>query len=384
MAAAKDIRSFPIRLKLSEAASSGGRIPGLDGLRALSIMIVMCGHFLVPGFGGFAAFGVYIFFAISGFLITRLLYAELKARGSISIRNFYLRRILRLYPVLIVYLITLLAVDAWTGEQPSYLEVSSVLFYFVNYLSTFKAMHGDQLTMQVGVLWSLSIEEHFYLMAPVFLALVKGRLRPMLWFVGLACTLPLVLRCIYVIEWPEIIGRLVTYVNSETRFDSIAFGVLLAILAESDWGRRVIAVLSTRTAFVFGVAMIAISMAIPDAVFKETLRFSTLSFATIPLICGTVFGEKLGMVQWVANSRPVVWVGKLSYSLYVWHGCVIYFMTLAGLTTVGLAAGFGKLAIVFVLASLSYTLVEQPFLRLKHIFARVGEPRGLPAAEPVQ
>ncbi|MDD3371513.1 MAG: acyltransferase, partial [Alphaproteobacteria bacterium] len=168
----------PLHLSLSQIPAAPGRIPGLDGLRALSIMIVILGHLFLPQTGGVAALGVYIFFAISGFLITRLLFLEQKQAGDVSAKNFYIRRLLRLYPVLLVYLAFLCVLALVRGEFIDTTEIFSVLLYFINYLSSFRILQGEHLNMQVGVLWSLAIEEHFYLLVPMFFIAFKGRLRP--------------------------------------------------------------------------------------------------------------------------------------------------------------------------------------------------------------
>lgn len=363
----------PLHLSLSQIPAAPGRIPGLDGLRALSIMIVILGHLFLPQTGGVAALGVYIFFAISGFLITRLLFLEQKQAGDVSAKNFYIRRLLRLYPVLLVYLAFLCVLALVRGEFIDTTEIFSVLLYFINYLSSFRILQGEHLNMQVGVLWSLAIEEHFYLLVPMFFIAVKGRLRPLLWFSGLACLVPLVLRGLYVFLWPEIVGQLITYRNSETRFDSIALGVLLAVLCESRYREKIVRILSSPALFVAGGLLVFVSVLVKNDLFKETLRFSLISLSCIPLICGIVFGDRLSFFQKIANAPVVVWIGKLSYSLYVWHGAIIYLLKMFGCSEDNrLELGLYGLPLVFALASFSYYFVESPFFRLRSKFAHAA------------
>src|SRR5947199_6345557 len=102
---------------LLELAAKNGRVQSLEGLRAISILLVLFGHFLLPpSVAGISGFGVTIFFFISGFLITRLLFAEIKANGDIDIKSFYLRRILRLYPVIVVSILLCVILASSRGQ----------------------------------------------------------------------------------------------------------------------------------------------------------------------------------------------------------------------------------------------------------------------------
>jgi peptidoglycan/LPS O-acetylase OafA/YrhL len=358
------------RLGFDQIPATLGRIPGLDGLRALSILIVVLGHFFLPATGGVAALGVYVFFAISGFLITRLLFLENKQAGGVSAKNFYMRRFFRLYPVLLFYLLFISAVNYIHGDKNDVSEIFSVLLYYINYLTSFRILQGEPLTMQVGVLWSLAIEEHFYLIMPLFFIAVKGRVRPLLWFSGLACVIPLLLRVLYVSLWPETIGQLITYRNSETRFDSIAVGVLLAALCEGNMREKIVRFLSSPTMFVAGALTVLASVLVKEDLFKETLRFSLISLSCVPLICGIVFGERLRLFQAIANWSPVVWIGKLSYSLYVWHGFTAYLLKILGYPEDSVDFGILGVSLTFSFAAFSYYLVETPFLRLRAQFVR--------------
>ena len=151
-----------------------GNVPSLDGLRALSILIVMASHFvnphLIPG-----GFGVLVFFVISGFLITRQLFAELKQANCVSIKNFYLRRVFRLYPVIVVYTLVSVSVYAAGGHKITWSEPLSALFYFANYLYAYYTIPGHTGgSMPFGIFWSLSVEEHFYLFFPLLFVAVSN------------------------------------------------------------------------------------------------------------------------------------------------------------------------------------------------------------------
>jgi peptidoglycan/LPS O-acetylase OafA/YrhL len=352
--------------------ATGGRVPGLDGLRAISILTVMCGHFFLGDRGGFAALGVYIFFVISGFLITRLMFAELSKTGRMNIANFYKRRILRLFPVLLVFMFAVSLVQIYKGGNIPISELGSVFLYYTNYLETYNSFTGHSLVLPIGAFWSLSVEEHFYLIMPLFFVIVGGRTKPMAWFAVLACVVPLIVRCAYVAVWPQIMYQLVTYRNSETRLDSIAFGVLVAVLCETRFGETVIRLLSSRWALMAGCALVA-SVFLPGQIFRETVRFSLISAGFVPLLCATVFGNDVRPLQFAMNTPVATWIGKLSYSLYIWHQGVHFFLELFKLPEMsGTETGLVRLFASFVCASASYYLVELPTLRWGRSVLRMG------------
>src|SRR6201999_2480560 len=125
---AKGSSSRPLNLSFDDwGARSGQVIPSLDGIRAVSLLIVLLGHVVLPAsMIGITALGLDIFFFVSGFLITRLFYSESKETGGVNLLTFYLRRVLRLYPVLAVYLVVALIVQTFRNVPVNKLEVYSV------------------------------------------------------------------------------------------------------------------------------------------------------------------------------------------------------------------------------------------------------------------
>ena len=131
---ARGIPGMTGRLHLSPAEwpARSGNIPSLDGVRGCSILLVLVGHMLLPtSLVGISAIGLKVFFVLSGFLITRLLLAENKHTGHINLRNFYVRRLLRLYPVIIAYVCITSAVLLIRGQSVPPLELISVFLYLV-------------------------------------------------------------------------------------------------------------------------------------------------------------------------------------------------------------------------------------------------------------
>jgi peptidoglycan/LPS O-acetylase OafA/YrhL len=207
-------------LDLHESPQGLDNIPGLDGVRAISILIVMLSHSglenVFPG-----VFGVTIFFFLSGFLITNLLLDEYSRSGTIHIGNFYVRRFLRLYPTLVAYVASVVVVLALVGKSVDGIGIAGALFYFANYLYAFASPHLDD----IGVhLWSLSIEEHFYLFfPPLLLLLLNRRLEPVTTMLAL-CVLALAIRCILGLVTERDFFLQYSTAATEARFDSILFG----------------------------------------------------------------------------------------------------------------------------------------------------------------
>lgn len=374
------------RLTLDQIQSQRGHVPGLDGLRACSIGLVLISHFFFPrGAAGWGAMGVWIFFCLSGFLITRLMFAEFKDTGRIDVPTFYARRFLRLYPVVAVYLLVASLFSLAKGLPAPLIEICSVLFYFLNYLLASIATGqigagGAQIYLPVGVLWSLSVEEHFYILMPLVFVAARGSVRKLAAYAMAITVGCLALRYFYVLTWPDVIDKLVTYVRSDMRFDSIASGVLLALACESKARHRIIAILSSRPAFAIGCLMMVGSLAVRDPIFKETLRFTIRNLAAVPIIAGVVFGN-LGFVQTVLNSRPLAWMGRISYSLYIWHGGVEYFLLHSGIDFHSLLLnGLAYTVSAFILATASYYLLEMPVLEWRR---RLERTRKDSTSEPV-
>jgi peptidoglycan/LPS O-acetylase OafA/YrhL len=348
-----------------EVRSRPQHIPGLDGLRAVSIMIVLVGHFLLER-SSYSTIGVYIFFVISGFLITTLMYAERDRFGTLDVKRFYLRRLLRLYPVLIAFLAVVYCVALSTGRAYPLAEASSVLFYCANYLMSWQEMTGRETQLPIAVLWSLSVEEHFYLLMPAFFLLTQGR--KMVGFAIALCIAPIVIRIFYLSIWPWIGYTTVLYQNSELRMDSIAYGVLLAALYHGKKSLGLLQALGSTVAVCLGAVLLVASFEMPQSFYKFVARDTLRTVALVPLVCNVLFSAQLPWLKHFLNLKLVAWVGVLSYSLYVWHGAQQYFFTALGLADGSLWSGWCKLVGTFCCAIASYYLVEKPFLRFKTHF----------------
>ena len=323
------------------------RIPSLDGLRAISIAMVILGHmggtrgfpWKIPFYDQYANFGVRIFFVISGYLITSLLLKEHAKNGFISIRKFYLRRAFRILPAAYVFM-TIVVIFAW--PHLSRKEVLAAYFYLSNYV------HGHWL---LGHLWSLSIEEQFYLLWPVLVAFWFHR-KTQIAVIGILAG-PVLRILFYKMGWLNISHYFPTV------GDALATGCLLAIL----WPE-----MKRFDSWIFSkkvLPVIAATVLIPitgdlHGLFSQFYNSIglTLMHVGIAIIIYLAVCRKF----WVLNLGWVTWVGTMSYSLYLWQQVFLYRTSTAWWT-----AFPQNLLLVFLVASLSFYLIERPFLRLRHL-----------------
>jgi len=345
-------------------------IPSLDGLRTFSFAIVFIAHVglgdRVPG-----GFGVTVFFFLSGFLITTLMRLEHSEKGHVSLRNFYIRRVLRILPPFYLVLATATALTL-SGVLPGQIEARAVLAQALHYANYWIVAHGGAgVAPGTGVFWSLAVEEHFYLLFPL-LYLSLQRLRASRFQQALAllslCGAILIWRCILVFVLHSSEDR--TYVASDARFDSILFGCILAV-----YGNPVLD--GTRKSDTFWkyvllpLALIALllSFVIRTPSFRETFRYSLQGLALVPVfVCAVRFPE-WGPMR-VLNYRPIAFLGVLSYSLYLVHHVVSVAVTVhLGQTLGPVLSALVTLTISLVLAWLIHIGIEKPCARLRKRFS---------------
>lgn len=331
-----------------------GRIPGLDGLRAVSIAIVLCAHSMgtrnmprMPNIAVFGDLGVRTFFVISGFLITTLLLAEYENTGRISLRDFYIRRVYRIFPAFYVYL-TLILVAAALGWL-------SVPAEDVVYAATYTMNFHAERSWWLGHLWSLAVEEQFYLMWPLVLSLLRPRRA--LWFAIAVIAATPMLRVAAWILWPSI--RPLTDQAFPFVGDALATGCVLALARERlEASPTYLAWLDAPTFWVLPLACIA-ALAVPRVSFN--LAFGvTIGNLGIAMAIHRCVRHPTLRVGRVLASRPFVYVGALSYSLYLWQQPFVNRRGDSILNTFPI-----HLAIAFGAAMLSYYLVENPVLALR-------------------
>ncbi|MEZ6115779.1 MAG: acyltransferase [Pirellulaceae bacterium] len=312
-----------VTLNSNAIVSSGGRyLPTLDGWRAIAIVGVMICHathavfspngtspnpiwFAITRFG---ALGVDIFFVLSGFLITSKLLEEWQSSGTIQLKAFYVRRCFRILPAYFTYLLVvgvlgLLGIFSISGQ-----EWFSCAFFWRNYLPAHAAASG-----YTGHFWTLAVEEHFYLVWPSLL-LLAGRTKA--W--RMAALIALVVAAWRMIDfrWQltswAIANDVSFYQRTDIRFDSLAVGGLFALMPRST---PLIRLVTRHGAWCFGAAACAfvgsLLMAIPAKLLLQAVMIAIM-------ISCSVAGHPRALVR-IMEWRQIRFVGRLSYSLYLWQ-----------------------------------------------------------------
>ena len=346
-------------------------IPSLDGMRAVSFMIVFLSHAglkgKVPGY-----FGLSVFFFLSGYLITTLLRLEFDKQQDISLKQFYLRRVFRIFPPFYLVLLTaylLTALGAWHGT----LSASAIFSQCCHFINYYIIEHGWWQGIAPGtwVYWSLAVEEHFYLVFPlVYLWLRRRGLSASEQALALIaiCTLVLAWRCVLVFVLDAAKDR--TYVASDTRVDSIIAGCLLAI-----WNNPVLdkqGPSDRRLGFLWlplGGLMVLSSLVIRKPDFEQSFRYTLQSFGLLPFF--------IAVIRWhdrfpftLLNTRIAKYLGVLSYSMYLTHTMVIWGLEDRTHLPEPVRAVLA-LTIVIAAAAAIHRFVEKPFARLRRRFGSV-------------
>jgi peptidoglycan/LPS O-acetylase OafA/YrhL len=355
-------------------------IPSLDGIRAISFFTVFLAHAgldrIVPG-----GFGVTVFFFLSGYLITTLLRLEQVGSGRVSLRDFYLRRVLRILPPFytVLALAVALTLLGLLHEPLLPLPMLAQLCHFTNYWTAFHGTRG--MPDGTGVYWSLAVEEHFYLVFPwLFLLLQRalpGRFRQQGRLLWALCGAVLAWRLALVFPLHAATDR--TYLASDTRVDSILFGCGLALAQNPMLDPQRV---KTRTLqwllLPAGLALLLVSFTFRAPWFRETLRYSLQGLGLIPLFVVAMRTPAFGPFAWL-NTKPFKRLGLLSYSLYLVHHLVLY--ALERPVQQPLLRAVLALAISLLVSEAIHRLIEKPCARLRRrlAHAKLAAPP-LPAA----
>jgi len=359
---------------LLQRLGKSSHLPALDAVRGIAACLVVFAHILGPLKLG--ATGVLIFFVLSGFLITWLLLRELERTGEISIHNFYVRRTLRIFPAFYVFWVVCVVVAHVTHASFSWAEAIASFFYMGDYYTAIHPSHAHQI---MGITWSLGVEEKFYLLWPaIFLMLRKDLaklLRVALFLTGFIW-LYRTLACIY-LHLP------VDYLlySFDSRFADILLGCSFALALKLGLLEPVLAAAVRIKAFPLWLTAILVSLTILEH------RMSVRLFYIFALPLSTVVVAAL-LVQLIfkADARGYRWlehpvlrfVGRISYSLYLYHIVVIRSVEHL-FPHLRLRWAYSLMWIgSFIAAYMSYKIIEQPFLRLKSRFEKTTSASSLP------
>ena len=392
---AYETRSY--RPRADRSVSDSLRWPALDGMRAIAVLAVIGLHVgVLPG----GYLGVDVFFVLSGFLITSLLIAELdKRRGSVSFRNFYARRVLRLFPALgcvivaAVVLALLLQAIGNPINQPYARSTLTALPWVTMFAGNFVMVHQAN-PIALGALtqtWSLAVEEQFYLLWPALFVLLMRR-RPSRSRLALALAAIAVAEMVYRIVMAHGgYGPDRIYYATDTHSDGLLIGCALAFwLASSRPASRPLPRGLTSAASWLGASVLVILFAGGQQA-NAPIEIPVAVLATAAIVGGMTSGRTPARLDRFLSSHWATLIGRRSYGLYLWHfvlisGAEALMAPVTGLfpsaggprilfaTSLGLAA-----AAAFVVADLSYRYIELPALRLKRRFSSVGADMAGPA-----
>lgn len=342
-------------------------IPSLDGLRAVSILLVVVGHLLssaqVQAIGGprlkldLGAMGVRVFFVISGFLITRLLLAESEDSRGINLGRFYFRRTLRIFPPYYTYLLVLFILCIVDVVHLGVRDVVHSLTYTTNYYFA--------RSWEIGHTWSLAVEEQFYLMWPALL-LALGRSRAFKATVLFVLLAPLLRLAIW--TWIPAYGVGVGH-TFETVSDAIGIGCLVAISWQRLESSRTKRWLLQRWLVVVAIALLPLCASVTDHPRVFAIAATVMNLA-IAYILVYFVSRPTGLGGRFLNLAPIRYLGVLSYSVYLWQQLFLDPENIEMYTSLPL-----NIVLLVVSSLLSYYLVERPSLRVRHRLERWLERR---------
>jgi peptidoglycan/LPS O-acetylase OafA/YrhL len=380
-------------------APSFAYMPALDGMRAICVVLVIFSHF---GMGSFVpgGFGVTIFFFISGLLITRQLLAERRNTGGIDLFRFMMRRQLRLYPALLATIVVGGALFVAVGGSLPLHRLLAALFYYYNYFDM--AQNGlPGRSSPFDPLWSLAVEEHYYLLFPLLVAWFGGRearFARMLVAAILVVTLwrsAVAYSCASdgALCWGDPISR--SDAGTDTRIDSILYGAWLATALGADPGGRLFRLLRHRAVFVLGLVLMVLSLSYRNEFFRDTLRYTVQGLALLLVVGSVLFAPALDRLRALLSGSFMRLLGRLSYSLYLTHWVLAACLLQIVFGTVEPNAEPARMLLIYTtplllplsfgVACLSYYGVERPMLRLRRRFGAHASADGpLPAKVPVR
>ena len=352
----------------------GGYIPTLDGWRAIAITAVFFAHSRpcpLPGYYGqkLSLFlssngsrGVGVFFAISGLLICSRLLDEEDRHGRISLKNFYIRRAFRILPAAVFFLLVV-AVLRWFGLiEVSWLDWFASLFFFRNYTVE---LSGPPLSWWfTSHFWSLSIEEHFYLFLPALLVfLPRWRLRALVGLAILSATWKMWVKSFFKLD-TETLNIWFSF-HTDAAIDALLIPAAIAIyMRKADVKRQVERILQSR---------LWLALLVPVGIFLfYRYQIWPMGKLAVPvLVLATVYNPH-STVGRLLESSPLRWLGRLSYSLYLWQMLFLcaYFPVSPPLGRMELFPW--NVPCLLACACFSYYFIERPMIHIGHSLTRAS------------
>jgi peptidoglycan/LPS O-acetylase OafA/YrhL len=373
----KAAQGFFAEIKTTPEVLQSSHFPSLDGIRGIAIIMVLLFHLRLSGNYFYATIfngklGVIIFFVLSGMLITTLCIKEKVATNDISLKNFYIRRALRIFPVAYLYIIVVVILNYVFKLKISYINIIGTCLYLMNFTSFFRKYYSTWFT---GHFWSLSVEEQFYLFIPFIL---KRKFKAYLGVIlAIIIVLPLFICLQYL--FPVLNGGILyAFTHYLIKFQGIAVGCLFSVLLfkypVSKWvGGRFKAILNI-------LAFILILVIPYDDLFNLPSVFTGL---VICILIGYIIISNVSpgndFVFRFLNTKALKTIGVLSYSIYIWQQL---FTSVESKLPMFMTTAPYNIICILVTGCCSYYFYERAFLKLKSKFSRINQNQ-VPATDPV-
>lgn len=349
--------------------------PGLDGVRAVAVLAVLVFHAereWLPG--GFL--GVSLFFTLSGYLIVNLLVSELERSGSVSLRAFWARRLRRLAPAATIVILAVVALSSWLSSSLEQGRIRGDAVAAASYAANWRAIAADNSYAEIFAdasplqhMWSLSIEEQLYLLVPIAVVVaarigLRRRGIGVMFAVGAAVSFAIAIAS-------EGFDRI--YYGTDTRASELFVGAALACLlgprleAWSSSVNRPRAVVGPIALVVF---VVLCRLADLDSTWLVSGGFTAMALVSAVLCAGAIVP---GILRTVLSWRPLVYIGRISYGVYLVHWPVYVWLDGDRLDLDPIPLFAVRLAVTFAVAALSYRHIEMPIrLRTRLVNPRVA------------
>lgn len=348
---------------------TGRYMAGLDGLRTLAVFAVIAYH-LNLGFAPGGLLGVGVFFVLSGYLITDILAAKWSRSRQLDLKDFWLRRAKRLLPAVLFLIVMVMAwitlfdtsqLDTLRGDECAALLYVSNWWYIFRHVSYFESFGPPS---PLGHLWSLAVEEQFYLFWPLLLWLGLRFVPRRGWLAGIVMALAIVSALAMALLYVPGIDPSRVYYGTDTRAFALLIGASLALVwpsrnLQAHVTRRV--QVSLDLAGVAGLLFVLVQIWQTNQYETSLYQGGLLLFSLATAVVVAVLAHPASLLGKVMGSKPLRWLGKRSYGIYLWHYPIIV-LTTPTVNTHGLDLTRALLQVLasVVIAALSYRFVEEP------------------------
>ncbi|EFN7786224.1 acyltransferase [Escherichia coli] len=339
-------------------------IQQIDGLRAFSVISVILYHLGIPGFG-MGWLGVSFFFVLSGFLITRILIESKKDNNFFS--NFYIRRSLRIFPLYYLYILVVFVYCSYLG-----IKDTQNWFYYIFYMQNYTMAWNGFLYVpgqEFGHTWSLAVEEQFYLLWPLVVFFCN---RKWIFISAIVLSCVAIASRFYLAEYTSI----VSFAPLFSAMDTLLIGAIIAVISVNQQAMRIVSCALFAIGLFWFIAVVKFGVLIygwhtgPEIANQSLYLSSNMLFAgIIGVIASGVIKAKFLTIA------PLIYLGKISYGLYLWHPFAIQIVDSLQyrghfLWVTGSMVWISKLALTIAISAISFKYFELPFLRLKDRFTK--------------